>query len=67
MMSVGLHCRLAGRPGRASGLIRFLDYVARFDKVWIATRLDIAHHWYREHHHLGPHAPGVAEDLKSSA
>jgi putative urate catabolism protein len=67
MMSVGLHCRLAGRPGRASGLIRFLDYVAGFDKVWIATRLDIAHHWYREHHHLGPHAPGVAEDLKSSA
>ena len=67
MMSIGLHCRLAGRPGRASGLIRFLDYVAGFDKVWIATRLDIARHWYREHHHLGPHAPGVAEDLKSSA
>jgi peptidoglycan/xylan/chitin deacetylase (PgdA/CDA1 family) len=59
MMSVGLHCRLAGRPGRAAGLIKFLDYIAGFDKVWIATRLDIAHHWYREHHPLGTsaHAP----------
>ena len=53
MMSIGLHCRLVGRPGRAAGLIRFLDYVAGFDRVWIATRLDIAHHWYREHHALG--------------
>jgi putative urate catabolism protein len=53
MMSIGLHCRLAGRPGRAAGLIRFLDYIAAFEKVWIATRLDIAHHWYREHHQLG--------------
>ena len=49
MMSIGLHCRLAGRPGRAAGLMRFLDYIAGFDRVWIATRLDIAHHWYREH------------------
>jgi putative urate catabolism protein len=53
MMSIGLHCRLAGRPGRAAGLSRFLDYIAGFDKVWVATRLDIAHHWYREHHALG--------------
>ncbi len=37
MMSIGLHCRLAGRPGRAAGLMRFLDYVAGFDRVWIAT------------------------------
>ena len=49
MMSVGLHCRLAGRPGRAAALARFLDYVLENDQVWIATRLDIAHHWYREH------------------
>jgi putative urate catabolism protein len=49
MMSVGLHCRLAGRPGRTVALSRFLDYVAQHDKVWIATRLDIAEHWYREH------------------
>ena len=50
MMSIGLHCRLVGRPGRAAGLMRFLDHVGGFDRVWIATRLDIAHHWYREHH-----------------
>jgi putative urate catabolism protein len=60
MMSIGLHCRLAGRPGRAAGLIRFLDYVAGFDRVWIATRLDIAHHWYREHLALGANASIVA-------
>ena len=45
MMSVGLHCRLAGRPGRAAALRRFLDYVADRDDVWIATRLAIAQHW----------------------
>lgn len=45
MMSVGLHCRLAGRPGRAAAVAKFLDYVASQDDVWIATRLDIATHW----------------------
>ena len=49
MMSVGLHCRLVGRPGRAAALARFLDYIAEYDDIWVATRLDIAHHWYREH------------------
>jgi putative urate catabolism protein len=49
MMSVGLHCRLAGRPGRAAGLARFLDHIATHDKVWVATRLDIAKHWHKEH------------------
>ena len=49
MMSVGLHCRLAGRPGRAAALARFLDYVRGHDKVWVATRLDIARHWIAEH------------------
>ena len=49
MMSVGLHCRLAGRPGRAAALARFLDYVQSQDRVWICRRLDIAHHWH-EHH-----------------
>ena len=49
MMSVGLHCRLAGRPGRAAGLARFLDYIGRHDRVWVATRLDIARHWHKEH------------------
>ncbi|MEL7462608.1 MAG: allantoinase PuuE [Pseudomonadota bacterium] len=49
MMSVGLHCRLAGRPGRAAALQRFLDYVDDHDDVWIATRLDIARHWRATH------------------
>jgi len=49
MMSVGLHCRLAGRPGRAAALQKFLDYVAAIDDVWIARRIDIANHW-RENH-----------------
>ena len=49
MMSVGLHCRLAGRPGRAGAVARFLDYVDRFPDVWIATRIDIADHWRRLH------------------
>jgi len=45
MMSVGLHTRLAGRPGRAAALERFLDYVLAFPDVWIARRIDIARHW----------------------
>ena len=49
MMSVGLHCRLVGRPGRAAALARFLDYVQSQDRVWICRRLDIARHWH-EHH-----------------
>jgi allantoinase len=49
MMSIGLHCRLAGRPGRAAALARFLDYVQSHDKVWIARRIDIAEHWHATH------------------
>ncbi len=49
MMSVGLHCRLAGRPGRAAALARFLDYVQGFEGVWLTRRQDIARHWRREH------------------
>lgn len=45
MMNLGLHGRLAGRPGRTAGLERFLDHVARHDRVWVATRADIARHW----------------------
>jgi len=60
MMSVGLHCRLVGRPGRAAGLIRFLDYIAGKDRVWVASRLDIARHWHREHKALAANAPTVA-------
>ncbi|QHC34388.1 allantoinase PuuE [Komagataeibacter xylinus] len=49
MMSVGLHCRVAGRPGRARAVARFLDYIAQREKVWVATRLDIARHWLETH------------------
>lgn len=49
MLSIGLHCRIVGRPGRMAALERFLDYVQSFDKVWIAKRIDIARHWH-EHH-----------------
>jgi len=45
MMSVGLHCRLAGRPGRTAAVARFLDYVAGHDDAWVARRIDIAEHW----------------------
>ncbi len=57
MMSVGLHCRLAGRPGRAAALGRFLDYVQDHDDVWVATRLDIARHWIRTHPPTGGYRP----------
>ena len=49
MMSIGLHCRLAGRPGRAEGLKRFLDHVRAHEGVWFATRLQIAQHWIDTH------------------
>ena len=57
MMSIGLHCRLAGRPGRAQALARFLDYVKSHDAVWAATRLDIARHWIRRHPPAGGYVP----------
>jgi putative urate catabolism protein len=49
MMSVGLHCRLVGRPGRAAALARFLDYVQSKEKVWLTRRIDIARHWHAHH------------------
>lgn len=49
MMSVGLHARLAGRPGRAAALERFLDHVQRHEDVWICRRVDIARHWIATH------------------
>jgi putative urate catabolism protein len=49
MLSVGLHCRLVGRPGRAAALARFLDYVQGHEQVWVCRRIDIARHWH-EHH-----------------
>jgi allantoinase len=49
MMSVGMHCRLLGRPGRLRALQRFLDHVQQHDRVWIARRIDIARHWRATH------------------
>ena len=50
MMSIGLHCRLAGRPGRAAALGKFLDYIDTYNDVWITRRVDIAIHWHAKHH-----------------
>jgi allantoinase len=49
MLSVGLHCRIAGRPGRFKALQQFLDHVQRHDNVWICRRIDIANHWLDKH------------------
>lgn len=49
MLSIGLHCRVVGRPARAAALARFLDYVQSHDRVWIARRIDIANHWRATH------------------
>ncbi len=49
MLSIGMHCRLLGRPGRFRALQRFLDYVQSHDKVWICRRIDIAEHWRKSH------------------
>ena len=49
MLSIGLHCRLSGRPGRTKALAKFLDYVLDHEKVWIARRIDIARHWHEKH------------------
>jgi putative urate catabolism protein len=53
MMSVGLHCRLVGRPGRAAALRRFIEYVLGHDKVWLPRRIEIAHHWHQHHKPAG--------------
>ncbi|ACS84709.1 allantoinase PuuE [Musicola paradisiaca] len=53
MMSVGMHCRLLGRPGRFRALQRFLDYIQQHDRVWVCRRQEIAEHWYREHPYRG--------------
>ena len=49
MMSIGMHCRLLGRPGRITALQRFLDHIQSHDHVWVARRLDIARHWKATH------------------
>jgi allantoinase len=52
MLSIGLHCRLVGRPARAAALARFLDYVQGHDQVWITRRIDIAEHWRARHPYI---------------
>jgi peptidoglycan/xylan/chitin deacetylase (PgdA/CDA1 family) len=59
MMSVGLHCRVVGRPGRAASLMRFLDYITGHERVWVPTRLQIAQHWHANLSHLAASAPHV--------
>lgn len=54
MMSIGLHCRLVGQPGRFEGLKRFVDYIQGFEKIWIARRIDIANHWAEAHPYKAP-------------
>jgi peptidoglycan/xylan/chitin deacetylase (PgdA/CDA1 family) len=49
MMSVGLHCRLIGRPGRIGALARLLDHIQRHDDVWLCSRAAIARHWIAHH------------------
>jgi len=53
MLSIGLHCRLVGRPGRFRALQRFLDHVEAHDGVWVCRRADIARHWHDRHPPLG--------------
>jgi peptidoglycan/xylan/chitin deacetylase (PgdA/CDA1 family) len=55
MLSIGLHCRLVGRPARIAALARFLDYVQAHQGVWITRRIDIAEHWHL--HHPPPASP----------
>jgi peptidoglycan/xylan/chitin deacetylase (PgdA/CDA1 family) len=49
MMSIGMHCRLLGKPGRIVALQKFLDHIEKHDKVWVCRRVDIARHWKKVH------------------
>jgi allantoinase len=53
MMSIGMHCRLLGKPGRIVALQKFLDHIAKHDRVWVARRIDIARHWKKVHPYSG--------------
>ena len=53
MMSIGMHCRLLGRPGRFRALQRFLDHLEKHDRVWVCRRVDVARHWIERH----PYSP----------
>jgi putative urate catabolism protein len=53
MLSIGMHCRLLGRPGRFRGLQKFLDHLEKHDRVWVTRRIDIAKHWIEKHPFVG--------------
>jgi allantoinase len=53
MMSIGMHCRLLGRPGRFRALQQFLDHLEKHDRVWVCRRIDIAQHWVQRHPYVG--------------
>lgn len=57
MMSIGLHCRIIGRPARFAALQRFLDYIQKHERVWICRRIDIARHWHATHPFAGLGSP----------
>jgi chitin deacetylase len=64
MFSIGLHCRLIGRPGKVAGLKRFLDYAAGHDGVWFARRIDIARHWAATHPHQRRERPSAMDKAR---
>jgi hypothetical protein len=67
MMTVGLHCRIVGHPGRAAGLAEFMDYAKSYkNDVWICTREEIAKHWYDTHFPRGL-GQAIEEDNNSSS
>ena len=49
MMSIGLHCRIVGRPGRIAALEKFLKYAASHEGIWFCKRIEIARHWHAKH------------------
>ncbi|MGY6703616.1 allantoinase PuuE [Roseinatronobacter sp.] len=61
MLSIGLHCRLIGRPGKIAGLMRFLDHVQAHEGVWFARRMDIAQHWAATHPHQRRTRPSMLD------
>jgi len=64
MMTVGLHCRLIGRPGKIAGLRRFIEHIQGFDGVWCPRRIDIAEHWARTHPPAHPERPSDMDQAR---
>jgi len=64
MMSVGLHCRLIGRPGKLAGLKRFLDYIGEYEDAWCPRRIDIARHWAETHPHQRRERPSRMDQAR---